>query len=145
MKRFCTRWVESREFDQQSVLDKSLSTFPLYDFRSQVSRLGEEFVRKSRHFAPFGTKFQPLEERPVTDYDYREFKVVIRSVCDRHSHAGSADNSHQHMSTAGGKSFVSRQYRSMATASRIYRAFDSSVARLRTVGVATFLSKSGSS
>jgi hypothetical protein len=41
------------EKDQEIGGDKSLSRFPLYDFRRQVSRLGRTFVKKSNSLDPF--------------------------------------------------------------------------------------------
>jgi hypothetical protein len=45
--------LSHREKDQQIGGDKSLSRFPLYDFRHQVSRLGRTFVKKSNPVDPF--------------------------------------------------------------------------------------------
>ena len=145
MKRFCTPRVEYQEKDQQSALDKSLSRFPLYDFRRRVSRLGRTFVEKWASGPVAARHSNRLKRSRRPTMIIAGLSLCLGSVCGTQSHAGSADPSHQPAPAACGKSLVPRQFRSMATASRIYRAFRSSEARPRTAGAGISLSKSGSS
>jgi hypothetical protein len=136
MKRFCTprNGLEPEKHAEQIVgqilIEVSVIRFSPVRVASW-RRIRQELVR----FKSIGTEFHPLEVLMLTDYDYCGLRLSLGG------HLRQAFPCRYLPTTPAsplrrlvGKFTVSRLFRSMATASCICRAFQSSVARPRTVG-----------